>query len=143
MCASHKAKQIQQLNSATAPLLLNMNTTTLQNLQKQDKFCKNKVCELHANIDDMFYLNTNSILKQKVIIHNLEVNTTVIPSILTYTLIHEFHNCRGHQGCARTFNLLRRKFWWKGMRGDVKFHINNCITCSKIFLILHITPSYI
>ena len=31
-CASHKAKQIEQLKSATPPLLLNMNTTTLQNL---------------------------------------------------------------------------------------------------------------
>ena len=61
--ANHKAKQIQQLDSTTPLLLLNMNTTTLQNLQKQDKFCKNIVHELHANIDDMFYLSTNSILK--------------------------------------------------------------------------------
>ena len=29
------------------------------------------------------------------------------------------------------FNLPKQKFWWKGMRQDVKFHINNCITCSK------------
>ena len=29
------------------------------------------------------------------------------------------------------FNMLKRKFWWKGMRIDVKSHINNCITCSK------------
>ena len=29
------------------------------------------------------------------------------------------------------FNLLKRKFWWKGMRRDVKSHINSCITCSK------------
>ena len=29
------------------------------------------------------------------------------------------------------FNMLKRKFWWKGKRIDVKSHINNCITCSK------------
>ena len=108
-----------------------MNMTTLCNLQKQDIFCKNKVCELHANIDDRFYLNTDSILKHKVIINNLEVNTTVIPSTLMHTLMQEFHNCRGHQGCARMLNFLKRKFWWKGMRRDIKYHINNCITCSK------------
>ena len=79
----------------------------------------------------MFYLDTNSILKQKVIINNLEVNTTVIPSTLTYTLMQEFHNFRDHQGCARTFNLLKWKLWWKGMGRDVKCHINSCITCSK------------
>ena len=53
-----------------------MNTTMLCNLKKQDKFCKNKVCKLHANMDDRFYLNTDSILKCKVIINNLEVNTS-------------------------------------------------------------------
>ena len=45
--------------------------------------------------------------------------------------MYGFHNGRGHQGCARMFNLLKRKFWWTGMRRDVKCHINTCITCSK------------
>ena len=54
-----------------------------------------------------------------------------IPFTLTNTLIHEFHNCRGHQGCARTLNALKRRFWWKGMQKDIKYHISNCITCSK------------
>ena len=58
-----KVEQIQHLNSSTPPQLLNMNTSMLYNLQKQDKFCKNKVSKLHANIDDRFYLNTDSILK--------------------------------------------------------------------------------
>ena len=38
--SSQKAEQIQQLDSATPLQLLNMNTTMLQILQKQDKFCK-------------------------------------------------------------------------------------------------------
>ena len=99
--ANQKVKQIQHLDSSTSPQLLNMNSTTLCNLQKQDKFCKNKVQELHASIDYMFDLNTDSILKQKVIINNLVVHTTVIPFALTQTLLHEFYNWRGHQGYAR------------------------------------------
>ena len=97
----------------------------------QDKFCKNKACKLHSGIDSSFYLNTDSILKCTLIINNLEISTTVVPLALTNTLIHEFHNCRGHQGCARTLNALKRRFWWKGMQRDVKHHISNCITCSK------------
>ena len=46
-------------------------------------------------------------------------------------MIHEFHNCRRHQGCARTLNALKRRFWWKGMQKDIKYHISNCIICSK------------
>ena len=61
--ANEKVKQIQHLNSSTPLQLLNMNSTTLCNLQKQDKFCKNKVQELHASIDDRFYLNTDSFFK--------------------------------------------------------------------------------
>ena len=136
------AKNIQLLDSTTPQQLLNMSPTTLRNLQKQDTFGKNRVCELHANINDKFYLNNDSILKCKIIVNNLEVNTTVVSSALTYTHMHEFHNCRDNQGCARTFNLLKRKFWWKGMRRDVKNHTNSCITC-KNFLIPHFTPSYI
>ena len=129
--ANENVEQIQHLNSSASPQILNVNSTTLCNLQKQDKFCKNKVWELHANIDNMFYLNTNSILKWKVVINNLEVHTTVILLALTCTLLHKFHNCRGHQGSARTLNSLKRKFWWEGIRRDVKYHINNCIMCSK------------
>ena len=82
-------------------------------------------------MSDNCYLNNENILKKKIIINHLEVNTAVIPTPFVYTLLHEFHNCKGHQGSARIFNMLKHKFWWKGMRLDVKNHINKCITCSK------------
>ena len=89
------------------------------------------MCELHSGVDSSFYLNTDGILKCTLIMNNLEVSTTVVPLALTNTLIHEFHNCRGHQGCARTLNALKQRCWWKGMCKHVKYHIINCITCSK------------
>ena len=103
----------------------------LQNLQKQDRFCRKKVHELHTGLKSHFYLDSESVLKRKLIVNNLEVNTIVIPALLIYTLLYKFHNCNGHQESARTLNMLKRKFWWKGMRIDVKSHIKNCITCSK------------
>ena len=66
-----------------------------------------------------------------MVINNLEFSTIVVPLTLPNTLLHEFHNCRGHQGCARTLNTLKRKCWWKGMQNHFKYHISNCITCSK------------
>ena len=99
--------------------------------KKQDKFCKTKICKLHAGIDNTFYLNNDSILKWTLVINNLEVHRTVVPLALTNTLLHEFHNCRGDQGCARKLNALKRRFWWKDMQKHVKYHISHCITCSK------------
>ena len=89
-------EQIKHANSSHLLQSLNMNSTTVHTLQKQDKFCKNKVCELHSGIDSTFYLNSDSILKQSLIINNLEVCITVVLLAQTHILIHEFHNCRGH-----------------------------------------------
>ena len=93
---------IQHINSAPLLQSLTMNSTTLQTLQKQDKFCKNKVCKLHSG--------TEGILKCTLVINNLEVSRIVVLLTLTNTLLHEFHDCRGHQGCARTLNTMKRKF---------------------------------
>ena len=100
-------------------------------MQKQDKFYKKKVHEIKLGTPDEFYLNSENILIRKMIVNNLEVNAIVIPTPLTYTLLHTFHYCKGHQGSTRTFNMLKYKFWWKGMRLDVKNHTNSCITCLK------------
>ena len=111
--------------------LMNITTKTLKRLQKQDKFCKRKVHEIKTGMSDDFYLNSENILKRKIVVNHLEVNTTVIPTPLIYTLLHEYHNCKGHQGLARTLNMLKHKFVWKSMRLDVKNYNNKCITCSK------------
>ena len=79
----------------------------LQNLQKKDRFCKIKVCELHTGLQNQFYLSSKSILKQKIIINNLEINAIVVPAPLVYTLLYEFHNCKGHQGSTRMINMLK------------------------------------
>ena len=60
---ANTVEQIKHVDSSPLPQSLNMNSTTLRTLQKQDKFCKNKACKLHSGIDSSFYLNTDSILK--------------------------------------------------------------------------------
>ena len=129
--SSKTTDEIQLIDARTTQQLLNITTKTLRRLQKQNKVCQKKVHEIKTGIPDEFYLNSENILKSKIIVNNLDINTIVIPTPLTYTLLHKFHNCKGHQGSSITFNMLKHKFCWKGMRLDVKNHINNCITCSK------------
>ena len=122
---------VQLLDTRTTQQLMNITIKMLRRLQIQDRVCKKKVHEIKTGIQNEFYLNSENIFKKKKIVNNLEVNTIVVPTPLTYTLLHVFHNCKGHQGCAKTFNMLKCKFWWKGMRLNIRNHINNCITCSK------------
>ena len=140
-CSNKATDSVQLLYSRTTQQLLNITTRTLWNLQKQDRFCKKKVCELHTGLQNQFYLNSSSILKWKIIKNNLEINAIVVPAPLVYTLLYKFHNCKGHQGSDRMTNMLKQKFWWKGMKTHVKNHINSCMTCSKTFLILQTTPN--
>ena len=132
--------QIQHVDSSLLLQSLNMNSTTLCTLQKQDKFCKNKVCELHSGIHRKFYLNNDSILKQSVMINNLEVCMTVVPLAITNTLIHEFHNCRGHQGCARTLNACSKEdFGGKACEKTLSIILVIVLHALKIFLMFHVT----
>ena len=68
---------------------------------------------------------------------------TVVPLALNNTLIQEFHNCRGHQSCARTLNTLKQKFWWKGMQNTLSIISAIVLHALKIFLTFHVTLSYI
>ena len=78
-------EEIQHVDSSPLLQSLDMNSTTLCTLHKQDKFCKNKVCKLHSGVHSNFYLNNDSMLKKSVTINNLEVCTTVVPLALTNT----------------------------------------------------------
>ena len=49
-------EHIQHMDSAPLLQSLNVNSATLQTLQKQDKFCKNKACKLHSDINSSFTL---------------------------------------------------------------------------------------
>ena len=127
-----QVEQIQHVDSSRSLQILNMNSTTLCTLQKQDKFCKNKVQELHSGIDSTFYLNTDSILKQTVVINNLEVCMRVVESSSNSYICYTNSNIAEVIRAAPEHSTqLKRKFWWKGMRRDIKYHISNCVTCFK------------
>ena len=41
------------------------------------------------------------------------------------------HNKLGHNGISRTYALLRRLYFWKGMKVLVAKHVKNCVVCQK------------
>ena len=104
--SSKATDSIQLLDSQTAQQL-NITTKMLQNLQKQDRFCRKKVHKLHTGLQNQFYLNNKICLKRKILVNNLEINAIVMPAPLVYILFFEFYKCKGHQGSAGTFNMLK------------------------------------
>lgn len=45
---------------------------------------------------------------------------------------HHDHPSAGHPGRAKTFELLSRSYYWKGMNTDTRRYVQNCQTCGRI-----------
>ena len=102
-----------------------------------------QIHELKTGTHNDYYLNNEILLKRNLVVNNLDSNAIVIPTPLIYTLLHVFHNCKGHQGSVRTFNMLKCKFWWKGMRLDIKPSHQHLYNLFKNLLNTACYPNYI
>ena len=56
-------------------------------------------------------MSANGIL-QKQYIHGLKHGITIAPCSLIPTILHVFHDSKGHQGTIHTFEVLRRSYRW-------------------------------
>ena len=54
----------------------------------------------------------------------------VVPACLTNRVITEFHG-QSHLGIENTVIMLKNRFYWWGMKADVKKFVKSCRTCSK------------
>ena len=86
---------------------------------------------------DMFIVDSNNILYcvsvnnvRKCKPKNISLKL-VIPDLLREEFIHAMHDERssGHLGVTKTFNRLRRRFYWPGMYKDVEKYVASCLDC--------------
>ena len=60
---------------------------------------------------------------------NDEYKCMVVPLILRDPLLVLGHNQNGHNGSRRTYNTLKRSYYWPNIRKEVFFHCKNCSEC--------------
>ena len=60
-----------------------------------------------------------------------DVLRLIVPDCLKSTLLRESHTGRftGHFAERKLYATLRTKYWWKGMRSDVRAYCRSCIAC--------------
>lgn len=56
-----------------------------------------------------------------------------VPRSLRQTLLRESHGGKfaGHFAECKIYATLRQKYWWKGMRSDVRQYCQSCLTCAS------------
>ena len=117
---------IQQL---TSPLTLDQ----LRALQAQDEKCTTLADMLRrGKLDPITYSIEDGVLYHRVTeggqsFHAIYVPKT--PQSLIQSILKASHNDSGHNGFPRTYSAIRRLYYWKGIKEDVRQHCTNCYTC--------------
>ena len=72
------------------------------------------------------YLVKDNILKRYVMEGNNTYETTVVPRALTGQILRMAHDELGHNGTHRTYTILKRLYYWKGLKPSIEKHIKMC-----------------
>ena len=57
--------------------------------------------------------------------------TIVMPRSLTLQMLQMAHDELGHNGTHQTYILLKRLYYWKGLKPSVEKHIKRCYQCQR------------
>ena len=105
----------------------------LHRLIQEDVFCKNILNQIEKGniIDRQLYLVKDKILKRYVPEGNNTYETIVVPKALTVQILRMAHDELGHNGTHQTYTLLKRVYYWKGLKPSVEKHIKMCYQCQR------------
>ena len=103
----------------------------LKQLQQQDTNIEIFKCKLQNNrlYKEYYSLDENELLTRKVIDGGNEFHAIYLPSVLIFQVLQTAHDDLGHNGFPRTYAALKRVFFWKGMKEDIRKHCKTCATC--------------
>ena len=105
----------------------------MHKLQQEDAFCKNILNQIEkGNITDgQLYLLKDKILKQYVLEGDNTYDTIVVPRALTAQILRMAHDELGHNGTRRTYTILKRLYYWKGVKPSIEKHIKMYYQCQR------------
>ena len=110
-----------------------MDNDTLLELQQKDTFCTNILAQIEKGniIKGQVYKVQNKLLKRYVTDGDNTYETIVLPRALTAQILKMAHDDLGHNGTHRTYMLLKRLYYWKGLKPSVTKHIQRCYHCQR------------
>ena len=112
---------------------LPLSNDTLPKLQQKDIFCSNILNQIEKGniIEGQLYIIKDKLLKRYVIDGNNTYETTVIPKAITAQIHWMARDNLGHNGTHRMYTLLKRHYYWKGLKSSVEKHIKMCYQCQR------------
>ena len=105
----------------------------LQAFQAEDKFCKdisNKLQQGQLQDKNPYYIE-DGVLKRFVEDGKQKFEVVVLPQVLSSAALQLAHEGLGHNGSSRTYALLKRYYYWKGLKPKVRKHVQACKFCQE------------
>ena len=105
----------------------------LQALQSQDEKCTSLTAMLRrGKLDPLIYSINDGVLHRRVIEGGQTFQAIYVPRTppgLIESILTAAHDDSSHNGFPRTYSAIRRLYYWKGIKEDVRQHCTNCYTC--------------
>ena len=97
----------------------------LKHLQEQDATIETLKHKLkHNKLDKEYYsIDDQGLLTRKVVDSGHEFHAIYPCAVLVLQVLHAAHDDLGHNGFPRTHAALKRVFYWKGMKENIR---DNC-----------------
>ena len=78
-----------------------------------------------------FFLDDNQVLRRHTWVEHEVRPLIVLPASLRPEVMRVLHDdpTSGHSGIKRTYDSIRRRFWWFGMASQITKYVNSCNSC--------------
>ena len=88
----------------------------LQQLQKNDTYCRDVAKKLHKDIElQKIFIKEEGVLYRLWIEDGRTFKCILVPQVLQDFMIILAHDYSGHNGSRRTYNCLKRQYYWPGI----------------------------
>ena len=100
---------------------LGLTPKQIKQAQQKGKFCRdqyNKILKGSLPSTHPYYIQDGVLMKYTTD-NKQRFETIVVPEHYTLALLRLAHDQLGHNGSSRTYMMLRRLYFWKGMKAQV------------------------
>ena len=128
---SHKGACIQITeHEKVKEIMLPLKPKQLQELQKNDMYCRDVAKKLHRDVElQKIFIKESGVLYKLWTEDGQTFKCILVPQVLQDFMIILAHNHSGHNGSRRTYSCLKRQYYWPGIWKQVFRHCKKCKKC--------------
>ena len=109
---------------------LPLKTGQLQELQKNDAYCRDIARKLHRKVEmQKIFIKEKGILYCLWVEDGRTFKCILVPEVLQDFMIILAHDYSRHNGSRRTYSCLKQQYYWPGIRKQVFRHCKKCKEC--------------